>query len=134
MVKYLISIVILAGGVAICFGLSSLAEKSEEQASEQLVPLITTEAIQPYAGQIDMVVSGSVVPYREIKVAAKVNGNVVKKHPNCEAGNFVKAGEPLIEIDPADFQNQLDLANAELEQAQKLLAENEVEILSLIHI
>ena len=127
-VKYLISIVILAGGVAICFGLSSLAEKSEEQASEQLVPLITTEAIQPYAGQIDMVVSGSVVPYREIKVAAKVNGNVVKKHPNCEAGNFVKAGEPLIEIDPADFQNQLDLANAELEQAQKLLAENEVEI------
>jgi len=77
-----------------------------------------------------MVVSGSVVPYREIKVAAKVNGNVVKKYPNCEAGNFVKAGEPLIEIDPADFQNQLDLANAELKQAQKSLAENEVEIAS----
>ena len=81
-VKYALSILILAGGVAIYFGLSSLAKKSEEQASEQLVPLISTEAIQPYAGQIDMVVSGSVVPYREIKVAAKVNGNVVKKHPN----------------------------------------------------
>ena len=128
--KYLLSILILAGGVAIYFALSSLAKKSEEQASEQLVPLIATEAIQPYAGQIDMVVSGSVVPYREIKVAAKVNGNVVKKYPNCEAGNFVKAGEPLIEIDPADFQNQLDLANAELKQAQKSLAENEVEIAS----
>ena len=126
--KYALSILILAGGVGAYFGLSALAKKSEEQASEQLVPLITTEAIQPYAGQIDMVVSGSVVPYREIKVAAKVNGNVVKKHPNCEAGNFVKAGEPLIEIDPADFQNQLDIANAELEQAKKLLAENELEI------
>ena len=126
--KYALSVLILAGGAAVCVGLSSLAEKSEEQASEQLVPLIATETIQPYAGQIDMVVSGSVVPYREIKVAAKVNGNVVKKHPNCEAGNFVKAGEPLIEIDPSDFQNQLDVANAELEQAKKLLAENELEI------
>ena len=56
-VKYLLSILILAGGVAIYFALSSLAKKSEEQASEQLVPLIATEAIQPYAGQIDMVVS-----------------------------------------------------------------------------
>ena len=126
--KYALSILILAGGVGAYFGLSALAKKSEEQASEQLIPLIATEATHPYAGQIDMVVSGSVVPYREIKVAAKVNGNVVKKHPNCEAGNFVKAGEPLIEIDPADFQNQLDVANAELEQAKKLMAENELEI------
>ena len=56
--KYALSILILAGGVGAYFGLSALAKKSEEQASEQLVPLITTEAIQPYAGQIDMVVSG----------------------------------------------------------------------------
>ncbi len=130
--RYAISIVILSVGVAACFGLASLAEKSEEQASEKLVPLISTETIQPYAGQIDMVVSGSVVPFREIKVSSKVSGNVVKKHPNCEAGNFVTAGEPLIEIDPSDFQNQLDVANAELSQAQKLLSENELEISSAI--
>ena len=126
--KYAISIVILAGGAGVCYWLSTLKEESAEQPSEKLVPLVSTETIQSYAGQIDMVVSGSVVPFREIRVAAKVNGNIVKKHPNCEAGNFVKAGEPLIEIDPSDFQNQLELANAELDQAKKSLAENELEI------
>ncbi len=130
--KYLLSIIILAVGAGLCVGLASLREKSAEQPSEQLVPLISVETIQPYAGQIDMTVSGSVVPYREIKVAAKVGGNVVKKHPHCEAGNFVKAGEPLLEIDPSDFQNQLDIANAELEQSKKLLAENELEIASAV--
>ena len=126
--KYLLSIIILAIGVGLCLGLASLRKESAEQPSEKLVPLISVESIQPYAGQIDMVVSGSVVPFREIKVAAKVSGNIVKKHPHCEAGNFIKAGEPLIEIDPSDFQNQLDVANAELEQSKKLLAENELEI------
>ena len=128
--KYLLSVLILAIGVGVCFGLSLLREKSKEQDSEKLVPLVSTETIEPFAGELDMTVSGSVVPFREIRVAAKVSGNVVKKHPNCEAGNFVNAGEPLIEIDPLDFQNQLEIANAELDQAKKLLVENELEIAS----
>ena len=128
--KYALSAAILLVGIAVCIGLSWLKEDSKEQDSEQLVPLVSTEAIQPFAGELDMTVSGSVVPFREIRVSAKVSGNVVKKHPNCEAGNFVNAGEPLIEIDPSDFQNQLEIANAELDQSRKLLAENELEIAS----
>ena len=69
--KYLLSIIILAIGVGLCLGLASLRKESAEQPSEKLVPLISVESIQPYAGQIDMVVAGSVVPFREIKVAAK---------------------------------------------------------------
>ena len=128
--KYALSATILLVGVAVCFGLSLLKEDSKEQESEKLVPLVATEAIQPFAGELDMTVSGSVVPFREIRVSAKVSGNVVKKYPSCEAGNFVNAGEPLIEIDPSDFQNQLEIANAELDQSKKLLAENELEISS----
>ena len=126
--KYALSATILLVGVAVCIGLSWLKEDSKEQDSEKLVPLVSIEAIQTFAGELDMTVSGSVVPFREIRVSAKVSGNVVKKHPKCEAGNFVKAGEPLIEIDPSDFQNQLEIANAELDQSRKLLAENELEI------
>ena len=128
--KYALSAAILLIGIAVCIGLSWLKEDSKEQDSEKLVPLVSTEAIQPFAGELDMTVSGSVVPFREIRVSAKVSGNVVKKHPACEAGNFVNAGEPLIEIDPSDFQNQLEIANAELDQSKKLLVENELEIAS----
>ena len=126
--KYALSAVILVVGIGACVGLSLLRESSKEQDSEKLVPLVSTEVIQPFAGELDMTVSGSVVPFREIRVSAKVSGNVVKKHPKCEAGHFVNAGEPLIEIDPSDFQNQLEISNAELDQSRKLLAENELEI------
>jgi len=128
--RYVLSAIILLSGVAVCIGLSKLKQDSKEQDSEKLVPLVSIEAIQPFAGELDMTVSGSVVPFREIRVSAKVSGNVVKKHPKCEAGHFVKAGEPLIEIDPSDFQNQLEIANAELDQSKKLLSENELEISS----
>lgn len=126
--RYMISAVILCAGVAMCYGLSLLKEKPKEQSTEQLIPLVATGSVQPYSGQIDMEVSGSVVPYREIRVAAKVMGNIVKKYDDCEAGNFVTAGTPLLEIDPADYANQLATAKAELDQAEKSIAENAQEI------
>jgi multidrug efflux pump subunit AcrA (membrane-fusion protein) len=126
--RYIISATILGAGIGLCYWLSTLKEKPKEQSTSQLIPLVATDSVQPYSGQIDMEVSGSVVPYREIRVAAKVMGNIVKKYDACEAGNFVTAGTKLLEIDPSDYANQLATSKAELEQAKKSLAENAQEI------
>jgi multidrug efflux pump subunit AcrA (membrane-fusion protein) len=128
--KYAISIVILAAGIAVCMLLAGLKEPPKKQSTEQLVPLVTVESVSPYAGQLDLVVSGTVVPFREVRVAAKVSGNVIKKYPECEAGTLVTKGTPLLEIDPQDYEIQLKTQKAELEQAEKALAENQVEIAS----
>ena len=102
--KYLLSVLILAIGGRCLLWLVFVKGKKQRARQRKAGSFgFATESIQPFAGELDMTVSGSVVPFREIRVAAKVSGNVVKKHPKCEAGHFVNAGEPLIEIDPSDF-------------------------------
>lgn len=53
-------------------------------------------------------------------VAARIDGTV--KGVSVENNHSVKAGEPLVELDPTDFKVAVDQARAELEQAQAQLA------------
>ncbi len=126
--KYVISILILLMGLAVAFGLSKLKKPPATKNSKLLIPMVQTVEAAPYAGQLDRVISGTVVPYREIRVAAEVSGNVVEKYPAFEAGNFVSKGEPLLKIDAEDYQLMLETGLAEVEQSQKMLEETQEEI------
>ncbi len=105
--KYLISAIIIGLGVGAMFALKSLAEPPPEVKSNALTPLVETFEAEPYSGQLDMLVSGSVVPYREVKIAAEVSGRIKKKYELCQAGNFVSKGTPLLEIDAEDYELEL---------------------------
>ena len=123
--KYIFSAIIIVGGVLGAVGLSMLKQPPDEQNSTLLVPMVRTFSAVEYSGPLDMVVSGSVVPYREIKVAAEVLGRVKRKYAECEAGQFVKKGTTLIEIDPTDYEWELETAKAEVVQSEKSMAETE---------
>ena len=127
-VKNLVSLLILGGGAGIMFGLYGLKEPPKEQVSQELVPMVGVVNATPYSGQLDKLISGTVVPYREIRVAAEVSGNIVKKYDAFEAGNFVKQGTRLLEIDPVDYQLQLEAGLAEVKQSEKALKETGEEI------
>ena len=126
--KYLVSAVILAFGLGGLMFLKTLAQPPANTNSNLLVPSVKTYVAEPYSGQLDMVVSGSVVPYREIKIAAEVGGRVKVKHAACQAGQFVSKGTPLIEIDPEEYELEIKTLEADLKQAEKLLEETLEEI------
>ena len=126
--KYVLSAVILLGGVAAMCGLYLLKEAPKEFESKELVPMVGIVKAMNYNGQLDKVISGTVVPFREIKVSAEVSGVVAKKYDVFEAGNFVKKGTKLIEIDAQDYELQLQTGLAEVEQSQKMLEETQEEI------
>ena len=127
-VKYTISILILGFGIFVMFTLYGFKKPPKEQVSEELIPMVQTVPAIPYAGLLDKTISGTVVPFREIKVAAEISGNVVSKFEEFEAGNFVKKGTALIEIDPTDYQLELEKGLAEVDQTEKMLKETEEEI------
>ena len=106
--RYGLSILILCGAVAAAYGLSLLAKPTESQNPTALVPKVVLQKVDSYAGSIDLLVSGTVVPHKEINVPAEVTGRVIKKYPDCLAGNFVKKGTPLIQIDPESYQMEVD--------------------------
>lgn len=126
--KYAVSACILGAGIGIMLFLKTLAVPPETVQSDALVPLVATFDAIPYDGQLDMVVSGSVVPFREIKIASEVSGQVKTKFEACQAGNFVTKGTPLIKIDTEEFDLEINSIQADVNQSKKSIKETEEEI------
>ena len=126
--RYGLSFLILAAASAACFGLILLAKPSETREATALILKVKLAEVESFAGTIDLVVSGTVVPHQEINVASEVGGKVLKKYPDCLAGNYVKKGTPLIQIDPESYQLEVDTIEAELFQADKRIAEIDQQI------
>ena len=59
-----------------------------------------------------------------ISIAPKVSGYVIQR--NVDDNGFVKAGDPMIRIDPRDYQTAVDQARANLQLAQVQLASSEI--------
>ena len=61
----------------------------------------------------DAFIDGSIVP-----ISPRVSGHVAKIHVN--SNQWIKAGSLLVEIDPSNFQNRLDAAQAALAAAEAM--------------
>ena len=127
-VKYSISFAIVAAGVIGFVVLKSLQKPPATRPSTSLVPQVETSEVSSYAGQLDLEVTGTVVPYREIRVAAEVGGRISSKSATCEAGQFVRKGELLLEIDPEEYRLEIETQAANVEQAKRRIEENLLEI------
>ena len=127
-IKYAISILLVLLGVGIIVGLSFLRESNARVKSDALIPLVDVTKVNTFQGNLDLVLSGTVVPFREIQVGAQVTGKIAKKYPDCEAGTFVQKGTPLIQIDPLDYELEIETVNSEIVQAEKTILETEQDI------
>ncbi len=127
-IKYIISLVIVVMGIAAFVGLKSLAKPPATKETKNLIQRVRTRSVQPYSGLLDMEVSGTVVPFREIKIATEVGGRIKKKYPACESGTFVSKGEKLVEIDPEEYQLEIQTLAAEVVQSEKRIEENKRQI------
>ena len=126
--KYLLSLVILLGAAGIMFWLYSMRETNAKSENDVLVPSVDVATVELFEGDIDLEVSGTVVPFREIRVGAEVTGVIAKKDAICEAGNFVKQGTVLLEIDPRDYKLEIKTLESEKLQARRTMDETEEEI------
>jgi multidrug efflux pump subunit AcrA (membrane-fusion protein) len=83
--------------------------------------VVSTETLK----SLDLNISGSVVPFRQINLAVEIAGRVRMKSENCQIGKFVKRGEVLFELDPTDFE--LDVERLEAMQQSELAQQGELD-------
>lgn len=126
--KYIISFVILSIGIGVIAIV--LANKSDlpETKPKSIPQKITVQTALPFFGDLTREISGTVVPFQEIKIAAQVGGVVTAKSEQLEAGTKINKGDALITIDPQLYDIQLETAEQELQQAKDQVAEIENEI------
>ncbi len=88
--------------------------------------IISVDEVLPFGTDqsLDIDVSGTVVPYRQITVAAEIPGRFQTKNELCRVGHLAKEGDLLFELDSTDFQLNIDrltaLRDAEYAQQSEL--------------
>ncbi len=85
-------------------------------------------ALSELSETLDISVSGTVVPFREIQLAAEASGRIINKDPNTRSGNFVQAGDVLYRIDPRDYELEVERLTRKIEQERATLNELQQDI------
>jgi HlyD family secretion protein len=115
------AVIVLVGAAVLFFG-SSKSSKDEQLPTVKVkLGTIVDKALAV----------GTIEPENEISVKSKVSG--VVKHLFVDVGQFVKAGQPLLEVKPdptpielADAKRQVQLAQVDLENLKKDRARQEI--------
>jgi RND family efflux transporter MFP subunit len=76
------------------------------------VPLVRVLAVAPDTLRLSVHTHGEVRPRTESDVVPEVSGTVQWISPNLVSGGFFSAGDPLLRIDPLDYEVALEGARA----------------------
>ncbi|MGM0375270.1 MAG: efflux RND transporter periplasmic adaptor subunit [Bacteroidota bacterium] len=119
---FLISLIILAGAaivVVVIFLTEPTAER--ESAAKETAMLVNVTEVERGSYHPVFVSTGTVRPTREIVLSPQVSGEVMERSPDFNPGNNVEKGDKLLQLEPADYKNTLQLRKSELQEARASL-------------
>ncbi|MDG3582146.1 efflux RND transporter periplasmic adaptor subunit [Galbibacter pacificus] len=89
-----------------------------EAAVKETAMLVHVVEVEKGSFKPKIVVTGTVRPVEDVIISPLVSGQVIKRDPKFAPGGFIKKGAVLLQIDPADYKNTLELRKSELLQAK----------------
>ncbi|MEP7299634.1 MAG: efflux RND transporter periplasmic adaptor subunit [Burkholderiales bacterium] len=87
---------------------------------------VTAEKIERRDLEAVVSASGKIQPKKSVNISAETMGKVV--HLRVEQGDIVKAGQPLLEIDPKNLESQLNQRQASLDTAKSTLVQTKAQV------
>jgi RND family efflux transporter MFP subunit len=112
----IVGVLIIGCGLAALGGCSHGSAHSEEPAesSEPKPVSVSVAAVAARPVQRRIPVVGTLTGLEQIEISPKVAGRVVRIH--ADLGDRVNTGDPLLEIDPTDYELAVDEAQRNLER------------------
>jgi RND family efflux transporter MFP subunit len=124
--------IVLPVGVLAAAGLGAYAivlSKPEVPTQERPVELpgvrVATVTLEDVP--LTVVSQGTVRPRTESQLVPEIAGQVIWVSPSFASGGFFEAGDPLLRIDPYDYQQAVVISRSQLAQARLRLAQEEAE-------
>jgi RND family efflux transporter MFP subunit len=96
--------------------------QAEPLQPERVAPLVSTVQVARERVQLIVTAQGSVEPRTEIDLVTEVAGRIVWVSPQLASGGFFDEGEPLLRIEPRDYEIALEGARASLARAESNLS------------
>ncbi|MBW2628996.1 MAG: efflux RND transporter periplasmic adaptor subunit [Deltaproteobacteria bacterium] len=116
--KWTLSIGVIVAAVAVALIL--VATKPEPPRAEKPLEGTLVEVIQIGASthDVDLHAKGTVVPAKEIVLQAELGGRVVWQSSELVAGGRFKADQPILRIDPRDYQLAVESFRSQVNRAR----------------
>jgi RND family efflux transporter MFP subunit len=134
----LLPALVVLGGIVIAMMLVETAPRAKREPAASQARLVEVQPVTLGDSVADIEAMGTVVPAREVVLQPQVSGEVLTISDELVPGGRFRKGEPLLRIDPADYelavrQRESELAqarsNLKIEQGQQAIARNEFELL-----
>jgi RND family efflux transporter MFP subunit len=120
--KWIMSIGVIVAAVAIAVIL--VATKEDPPRAEKPLEGTLVEIIQISTSRhaVELHAKGTVVPAMEVVLQAELGGRVIWQSPELVAGGRFKAGEPILRIDPRDYELAVESYLSQVNRAKLDLA------------
>ena len=89
-----------------------------EAATRETAMLVSVEEVDKGNFTPVIVATGTVRPVEDVSLSPLVSGQVIRRDDSFVPGGFVKKDEVLLQIDPSDYRNTLELRKSELQQVR----------------
>jgi RND family efflux transporter MFP subunit len=116
--KLLLPIGILGLGLLGMVVLLSTGPRAEQRPTDAPAPLVRVIDVALEDVQLEVATQGTVAPRTESDLVPEVSGPVVWVSPSLVSGGFFDEGEPLLRIDPRDYEVALERARANVARAR----------------
>jgi len=109
-------ILLVAGGVTTLIFMTE-PTASKGGATKKTAMLVDVIPVERSTYQPNIIATGTVQAAQDITLSPRVSGQILSITPSFVPGGFVRKGQTLLQIDPADYENTLALRQSDLSQA-----------------
>ena len=118
----ILAVVVLAAGVAITRLVIQNRPKPEVVIAPEPRRFVRTMLLKKQDKTFWVKGFGTVRPKKELSIVPEVSGKVVERSPGFRTGGFIKKGDLLFQIDPADYELAIERRKAEIAQLRADIA------------
>lgn len=124
-VKVLIVILVLGGGMAVMQGLMETPVKATSEERTLFVPRVEVYSAKEESHKVVLGAQGMVEPVTQTMLVSEVAGAIEWISPKLKAGGRFTKGEEMLRVSAADYQSQLEQARASVADAELTIAQEE---------
>ncbi|MEM7698486.1 MAG: efflux RND transporter periplasmic adaptor subunit [Verrucomicrobiota bacterium] len=121
--RILAPIAVLAVAASVAWYFVSNKSDPPKNSPPPSVTKVEATRLQPQSHQIFLESQGTVQPQTVTTFIPEVSGRIVSISPSFREGGFFEEGEILVQIDPLNYETAVTVAEAEVSQSERALAE-----------
>lgn len=123
--RVFLPLAILLASVVIAYALLKTAPDPRRKPPRPAAPMVSVMTVEPSHYQVKVHTRGTVKARTQSSLVSEVAGRIIQVSANFRNGGFFEAGEPLVTIDPAEYQLAITNLEASLAGTQARLQELE---------